>query len=479
MLVALAVLVGMALLGFAQPKWDENPHQLSAESAFAEALGCVLVVASILPTFALFMLFHRLQLNGVLRDGLVRAGSQTVQRHDLIQSDLQHWLPPGDPTPADPVYLDGIVYPDAWVLTCHPDLGTRETQSMLGDLSLSIHTPVPAKNCTPSTPIPPRDEGSAGYANSFEYRLWEAVAEAPEQHRRLEFLRGGAPDHPAPAGRPKAPDAQDDLDVRGDAIQCYSAVSTHDVGAQGADKQAAKSRGLSYEICKLSLTDGNEISVMAPSARFGYLLHLQPKDQDRGLALLGLLASFTAVWLALSIVTRLLSRRLFGLATSYAAPEKTVASVESQAPCPNEDTFKRKWRALSHPEQLLLYQLARGQIPNSHSDAAVKKLLEKGLVKLDPWPKLSWDESEARLVLGAEKPDDFQAWEKAAAKGAWQTIRPVLFIVLMVLIAWLSWAAGGSMKALSAILLATGAFLAQLSQLVNFVRGGFGGTPKS
>jgi hypothetical protein len=40
------------------------------------------------------------------------------------------------------------------------------------------------------------------------------------------------------------------------------------------------------------------------------------------------------------------------------------------------------------------------------------------------------------------------------------------------LIAWLSWAAGGSMKAISAILVATVAVLSQLAQLFNFARTG-------
>jgi hypothetical protein len=47
----------------------------------------------------------------------------------------------------------------------------------------------------------------------------------------------------------------------------------------------------------------------------------------------------------------------------------------------------------------------------------------------------------------------------------------------MILIAGLSWAAGGSMKALSAVLVGTVALLGQIMQLINFARGA--GTPKS
>ena len=105
----------------------------------------------------------------------------------------------------------------------------------------------------------------------------------------------------------------------------------------------------------------------------------------------------------------------------------------------------------------------------------MEHLLAAGLIQLDPWPELRWPELRP-VVLASESAGEFARWQRDASKGAWRTVRVPLFVLLMVLVAWLTWAAGGSMKAMYAILLASVAFLGQLAQLFNFARTG-GTTP--
>jgi hypothetical protein len=134
---------------------------------------------------------------------------------------------------------------------------------------------------------------------------------------------------------------------------------------------------------------------------------------------------------------------------------------------------------MTRSEQRLLFQLASHHLVNPRNELVVQRLLtHKGLIRIDPYPRLCAPELES-LIRSVAVETHMDSVHNNAIRSPWRSIGPVVFILVMIVIAWLSWAAGGTMKALSAILLATVAFLGQIGQLVNIARTGFFDAPKS
>jgi hypothetical protein len=183
------------------------------------------------------------------------------------------------------------------------------------------------------------------------------------------------------------------------------------------------------------------------------------------------------------LVCRLLARGLIGLSASYMV--LPLGGRETKSTQANDavfryskEQFRNIWLTLPQSARLLLYQLSLQQLANPRNESSVELLLNHGLISVDPFPKVRTPELR-KLVLNAEPATAFADLQNRASKGAWKIIGPALFIGLMIMVAWLSWAAGGIMKAVSAILLATVAFLGQIAQLIALARGGFVRSPSA
>jgi hypothetical protein len=311
-------------------------------------------------------------------------------------------------------------YPTLWTLVTWPNLGIsgsrEETTAVSG-----------ASTTEPRISV-------------FAKLIWESIADSTEQRRRLGFLAGGAADTSNCALFPKR----------------Y------------------------VERCSVVLFGRTPGTVWIKLPRATMLLSAEfdwfwPRFCTVVLA-------FALAWFGTRLVCRLLTRGLIGLNASY-MPLSSIAPAAGDSAGESGDAytandFHAMWAPLSRPEKLLLYQLALHRIVNPRNAATVELLLEKkGLIRIDPFPKIQSVALE-QLIRGAETSAQFEELQSTATKGTWKTVGPPLFIVLMVVIAWLSWSAGGTMKAVSAILLATVAFLGQMSQLIAMVRSGFMGTPK-
>ena len=135
----------------------------------------------------------------------------------------------------------------------------------------------------------------------------------------------------------------------------------------------------------------------------------------------------------------------------------------------------RVWKLCTRAERLLLYQLATGRLANPRNRAAIDALIERDLVRLEPWPKIASPEFEA-FVRTAERTTDIAEWQREASRSHGKQARSLLIgsilIVALVTILWFSWTAGDQLKVVSAILAASVAFLSQIGQALNFMRGG-------
>ncbi|MFL6846520.1 MAG: cache domain-containing protein [Allosphingosinicella sp.] len=98
------------------------------------------------------------------------------------------------------------------------------------------------------------------------------------------------------------------------------------------------------------------------------------------------------------------------------------------------------WSASSLAERLIMYHLAHGRVVNIERAYAVRTLVRRGIVVLDPVPRL-FNRSFAQFVRNVEKPETLQRWRRDAPSGAWAKAQlpmllliPTGLIVLLVLV---------------------------------------------
>jgi hypothetical protein len=417
--VAFAILVIFALAASFRRPWKsgastDSVTPIRREQAFVETHVCLLFVVSILPAYLFFISFSHLQLQGLLRDELAQTARQMERRFDLIRTDLQHWAPTGED-------WQPSKYPTLWTLVSSPNLGIS------GSTDKGVDTVDPN--------APPMDLSLSVFAKL----IWKSVADSEEQRRRIELL-----DH-----------------TESDESICRLSPK-EDV-----------------EQCTVKLFDRAKGTIwmkLPPTLKL-----FSDKFDWYWPTFCAVAFAFAGVWIGTRFVCRALTRGLIGLNASYMSrPALTHghgASSGDAAESYTLERFRATWKSLSRPEQLLLYQLTLNHFVNPRNEGTVELLLKRDLIRIDPYPRLRSAEI-GRFIRCVETNAHFEELRSTATRGVWKTIGLPLFIVLMILIAWLSWAAGGTMKALSAILLATIAFLGQISQLVSIARSGFSGTPK-
>jgi hypothetical protein len=137
----------------------------------------------------------------------------------------------------------------------------------------------------------------------------------------------------------------------------------------------------------------------------------------------------------------------------------------------------RTWKLCTRTERLLLYDVARGRLANPRNTAVIDALMARGLLKLDPWPKIA-DESFENFVRTAESAEELAHWHRDAVRGSgrWRsTVMVILLSVLLLAVLWFSWSAGDKFKVVTAIVAGAVAFLGQIGQAFNFVRSNAGG----
>lgn len=87
------------------------------------------------------------------------------------------------------------------------------------------------------------------------------------------------------------------------------------------------------------------------------------------------------------------------------------------------------WAASSHAERLILYHLAHGRLVSIARAYAVRTLVRRGVVVLDPVPRL-FNRSFAQFVRNVEKPETLKRWRADAPAGGWRLAQlPVLLLI--------------------------------------------------
>jgi hypothetical protein len=91
--------------------------------------------------------------------------------------------------------------------------------------------------------------------------------------------------------------------------------------------------------------------------------------------------------------------------------------------------YQRLWSASTVAERLVMHHIAFGRFVNIRSSLGFAPLVRRGLVVLDPEPRLM-NESFAMFVRQAEKLDRIREWQQALPGSAWLKSRLPIFLLL-------------------------------------------------
>lgn len=132
----------------------------------------------------------------------------------------------------------------------------------------------------------------------------------------------------------------------------------------------------------------------------------------------------------------------------------------------------RMWRRLTRSERLMLFHLASGHLPNPRNAEIIRALVERQLVKADPWHVVA-DEGFRRFVLTAQTRRELAEWQRQSSEKrgpqSWKKWLVALFVLALVAVVWLT---GEQFKLLHGAVAGAVAFLGLIGQAMSFVRAG-------
>ncbi|MCG2839582.1 hypothetical protein L6Q21_01140 [Sandaracinobacter sp. RS1-74] len=120
--------------------------------------------------------------------------------------------------------------------------------------------------------------------------------------------------------------------------------------------------------------------------------------------------------------------------------------------------YQHLWAASSHAERILLDSLAHGRVVNIKAALAMRSLIRRGLVRLDPAPQLV-NQSFRAFVQQAERPEAIAEWRRELPRGLWDRASRLIAIlvpVAILVLVGLGWAAGVGLDRLMPLILGVG-----------------------
>ncbi len=116
------------------------------------------------------------------------------------------------------------------------------------------------------------------------------------------------------------------------------------------------------------------------------------------------------------------------------------------------------WSLSSRAERLLLYRIAHGHVPNIAKAYALRSLVKRGLIVLDPYPR-TMNKSFAQFVRHVEKPGTIKNWRRTQEHGFWDAARLPFVLAMPLAVGVLVVAtirSGGSLAAIIPLVVAAG-----------------------
>lgn len=126
--------------------------------------------------------------------------------------------------------------------------------------------------------------------------------------------------------------------------------------------------------------------------------------------------------------------------------------------------YEQCWASSTFSERIVLDAIARGNFVNMKSAIALQSLVRRGLVVLDPAPRLM-NRSFAEFVCQAERPGTLKLWRDQQPRSSWSSARmPILIVIPVIALLFAVGAAqsGQQIAAMFSLVLAGGPALLNL-----------------
>jgi hypothetical protein len=112
--------------------------------------------------------------------------------------------------------------------------------------------------------------------------------------------------------------------------------------------------------------------------------------------------------------------------------------------------YEQCWAASTHAERLALNAIAEGHFVNMRNTVALQSLVRRGLVVLDPSPRLM-NRSFGIFIKQSERPDRLDEWRRNLPQSRWKLSRWVLLLVAPAAVLILTMAAAETGEDLTAL----------------------------
>jgi hypothetical protein len=140
--------------------------------------------------------------------------------------------------------------------------------------------------------------------------------------------------------------------------------------------------------------------------------------------------------------------------------------------------YSQLWSTLTGGERLALYQLAKDGWANPKNDRALQQLQRKGVVRVAPMLQIM-NETFRLFTRKAQDENEIAVWEQRAKQSTWRTVKFSLLSTAIALAAWLFYAQKDLFLGAIGYVVALGAAVTAVGNLIGGIRGRPGTPPQS
>jgi hypothetical protein len=142
-----------------------------------------------------------------------------------------------------------------------------------------------------------------------------------------------------------------------------------------------------------------------------------------------------------------------------------VETLREAVESSTESYYAGLWSTLTTNERLVLYQLGRDGWANPNNDRAIRQLRRKGLVSSRPVLRIM-NESFRRFAINAQDHKEIEDWERQGKESTWRTLKFSLITIVVSLAVWLLYAQKDLFQSAIGYVVALGAAVTALSNLI-------------
>jgi len=156
---------------------------------------------------------------------------------------------------------------------------------------------------------------------------------------------------------------------------------------------------------------------------------------------------------------------------------RDLGQLRDEAEARADSYYAALWSTLTPSERLVLYQLGRDGWANPMNDRAIWQLRRKGIVLASPVLRIM-NETFRLFAIKAQDRKEIDNWERQEKESTWRTLKFSLLTIVIALAAWLLYAQKDLFQSAVGYVVALGAAVAAISNLLSPFSGRSGSAAK-